>query len=240
MRPATHSAAAGLFVAGTDTGVGKTLVSEALLRGFADRGLRVTGMKPVAAGARKLGGHWRCDDVECLVRASNVMADRCDVNPYCFAPPVAPHIAAAGEGVRMRLDVIRRSYRRLSAQADVVVVEGAGGWLVPLNRRQTLADIAADLRLPVVLVVGLRLGCLNHALLTAAMIESKGLTLAGWIANRIQPRMPFVAENIAALRERIDAPLLGVVGYQRTPDARRAGRHLDISTLYSAIKPKAD
>ena len=233
-------AAAGLFVAGTDTGVGKTLVTEALLHAFAAAGLRVAGMKPVAAGARRVAGQWRCEDVDYLRRASNVPADRGDVNPYCFEPPVAPHIAAALDGVTMRLDVIRRSYRRLSTQADVVVVEGAGGWLVPLNRRQTLADIAADLRLPVVLVVGLRLGCLNHALLTAAMIEAKGLTLAGWVANRIQPRMAFAEENIATLRQRIGAPLLGVIGFQRAPDARRAGRHLDISTLYSVIKPKAD
>jgi dethiobiotin synthetase len=240
MNGARVPASSGLFVAGTDTGVGKTLVSEALLWGFAAAGLRVVGMKPVAAGARKAGGQWRCGDVECLVRASNVMADRRDVNPYCFAPPVAPHIAAAQAGTRMRLDAIRRSYYRLSAQADMVVVEGAGGWLVPLNGRQTLADIPSSLGLPVVLVVGLRLGCLNHALLTAAMIEATGLTLAGWIANRLQPRIPFPAENIDTLRRRIAAPLLGVIPFQGTPDAGRASRRLDISTLYSAIKPIAD
>ncbi|MDP2110594.1 MAG: dethiobiotin synthase [Thiobacillus sp.] len=197
----------GLFVTGTDTGVGKTRVAVALIHALRARGLRVAAMKPVSAGSApgELNG-----DVTALLQAANVAADLRDVNPYAFAEPVAPHIAAARAGVRIELDVIAAAYGRLAAAADVVVVEGAGGWRVPLNERDDMADLAQRLGLPVVLVVGLRLGCLNHALLTAESIARRQLPWAGWVGNHIYPAMARQAENIAALRARLPDPCLGV------------------------------
>lgn len=197
----------GLFVTGTDTGVGKTRVAVALIHALRARGLRVAAMKPVSAGSAlgELNG-----DVTALLHAANVDADLRDVNPYAFAEPVAPHIAAARAGVRIELDVISEAYGRLAAAADVVVVEGAGGWRVPLNERDDMADLAQRLGLPVVLVVGLRLGGLNHALLTAESIARRQLPWAGWVGNHIDPAMARQAENIAALRARLPDPCLGV------------------------------
>ena len=197
----------GLFVTGTDTGVGKTRVAVALIHALRARGLRVAAMKPVSAGSApgELNG-----DVTALLHAANVDADLRDVNPYAFAEPVAPHIAAERAGVRIELDVIGEAYGRLAAAADVVVVEGAGGWRVPLNARDDMADLAQRLGLPVVLVVGLRLGCLNHALLTAESIARRQLPWAGWVGNHIDPAMARRAENIAALRARLPDPCLGV------------------------------
>ncbi|HUX31081.1 MAG TPA: dethiobiotin synthase [Thiobacillus sp.] len=197
----------GLFVTGTDTGVGKTRVALALIHALRARGLRVAAMKPVSAGSApgELNG-----DVTALLRAANVDADLRDVNPYAFAEPVAPHIAAERAGVRIDLDVIDAAYGRLAAAADVVVVEGAGGWRVPLNACDDMADLAQRLGLPVVLVVGLRLGGLNHALLTAESIARRQLPWAGWVGNHIDPAMARQAENIAALRARLPDPCLGV------------------------------
>lgn len=202
----------GLFVTGTDTGVGKTRVAVALIHALRARGLRVAAMKPVAAGHAP--GELN-EDVAALLRAANVAADLRDVNPYAFAEPVAPHIAAQQAGVRIELDVIAAAYSRLAAAADVVVVEGAGGWRVPLNERDDMADLAQRLGLPVVLVVGLRLGCLNHALLTAESIAKRQLSWAGWVANHVDPAMACQAENVAALRARLPAPCLGVQDFLR-------------------------
>ena len=195
---------AGFFVAGTDTGVGKTVFSAALLRSFAARGLRSAGMKPVAAGCE--GG--RNADVEALLAASGAAIDRGLVCPYLFEPPIAPHIAAREAGVSIDLAVIDAAFRRLQTQVDVVVVEGVGGFRVPLNERDDTAGMAKRLGLPVILVVGLRLGCLNHTLLSAQAIAVEGLDLAGWVANRIDPGMARADENIQALRERLPAPLI--------------------------------
>ncbi|HET9463385.1 MAG TPA: dethiobiotin synthase [Thiobacillus sp.] len=197
----------GLFVTGTDTGVGKTRVAVALIHALRTRGLRVAAMKPVAAG-HALGE--LNEDVAALLQAANVAADLGDVNPYAFAEPVAPHIAAQRAGVRIELDVIAAAYSRLAAAADVVVVEGAGGWRVPLNERDDMADLAQRIGQPVVLVVGMRLGCLNHALLTAESIANRQLPWAGWVANHVDPAMACQAENVAALRARLPAPCLGV------------------------------
>lgn len=225
----------GLFVAGTDTGVGKTLVACALLRGLAAKGLQVTGMKPVAAGATRRSGVWYHDDVERLRAAANVEASRELVNPYCFAPPIAPHVAAGEAGVSIRMAVIARNYARLAARADVVVVEGVGGLLVPLSSRLSAADIPRRLDLPVVLVVGMRLGCLNHALLTLEAAQARGLRLAGWIANVIDPAMARRWQNLEALCNRMPAPLLGEVKYTAKPDAGRVARGLDIKQLNAVI-----
>lgn len=223
--------ARGLFVAGTDTGVGKTLIACALLRGFAARGLRVVALKPVAAGAVRRGGVWHNDDVAQLRAAANVDMPQAVVNPYCFAPAIAPHIAAQASGVKIRMAVIAKNYARLGRNADLVVVEGAGGLLVPLGGSLSAADIPMRLKLPVVLVVGLRLGCLNHALLTVEALQARGLYLAGWIANRIDPAMARAAENLQALRVRIKAPLLGTVRHAQNPQPARVARLLDIECL---------
>ena len=199
--------ARGLFVTGTDTGVGKTRVAVALIHALRARGLRVAGMKPVSAGSAP--GELN-EDVVALVQAANVDADVRDVNPYAFAEPIAPHIAAQRAGVRIELDVIAAAYSRLAARADMVVVEGAGGWRVPLNEHEDMADLAGHLGLPVVLVVGLRLGCLNHALLTAESVAHRRLPWAGWVGNHIEPAMPQAAENVASLHMRLPGPCLGV------------------------------
>lgn len=209
------------FVTGTDTGVGKTLVSVLLLRALRSRGLRALAMKPVAAGCEWVDGEWRNEDVEALREAASFSVERALMNPYAFEPAVSPHLAAGRAGVAVDFGRVRASLAQLRAQADVVVVEGAGGWLAPLGDTTTMADLAVALDLPVVLVVGLRLGCLNHALLTAAAVAASGLPLAGWVANAIDPAMALREENIRTLRPRIAAPLLGVVPHRpgAVPDA---------------------
>jgi len=208
----------GFFVTGTDTGVGKTLVACSLLRAFASRGLRAVGMKPVASGAVPRGDGLVHDDVEKLITAGNVAAPREQVNPYCFEPPIAPHIAASGAGMRIDLDRIRQCFGALAARADVVIVEGIGGFRVPLGLGIDTAQLAARLALPLVLVVGLRLGCLNHALLTAEAVVNRGLKLAGWVANHIDPRMAAAEENVHALESLIAAPLIARIAFAATPD----------------------
>lgn len=234
-RAVTTSKARGVFIVGTDTGVGKTLLACALLQGFAASGLRVVGMKPVAAGAVRCKGVWHHDDVIRMCAAANVDAPLALINPYCFAPAVAPHIAAQEAGVTIRLSVIAKCYKALAQSADIVVVEGVGGLLVPLGRKLDAADIPLRLGLPVVLVVGLRLGCLNHALLTVAALQARGLRLAGWIANRIDPDMARAAQNLQALRVRITAPLLGIVRHGQNPQPARIARALDIGRLHAGI-----
>jgi dethiobiotin synthetase len=194
-----------VFVTGTDTGIGKTLVACALLRRLAADGVSAIGMKPVSAGGD--------EDIEALLGAGAVRADRSLVNPYALKEPIAPHVAAAREGVMIDLDRIRRCFESLRTMADRVVVEGVGGFCVPLNDRQDSADLAVLLGLPVVLVVGMRLGCLNHALLTQQAILARGLTLSGWVANRIDPRMERCAENIEFLKRAIAAPLLAEIPF---------------------------
>ena len=204
----------GLFVTGTDTGVGKTRVAVALIHALRAQGLRVAAMKPVAAGC--VPGELN-DDVSALLQATNVAADLRDINPYSFEPPIAPHLAAQQAGVRIELPVIVAAYARLAAAADVVVVEGAGGWRVPLNDREEMADLAQALALPIVLVVGLRLGCLNHALLTAESIAHRQLPWAGWVGNQIDPAMACKEANLDALRVRLPMPCLGVQGFSAEP-----------------------
>jgi len=216
------------FITGTDTGVGKTLASCALLHGFAAQDKSVVGMKPVAAGCADDSQH---EDVRQLRAASNVLASGGQINPYCFVQAVAPHLAARFVGIRINFARIVESFSELNAQADVVIVEGVGGFRVPLNDEQDSADLAVQLGLPVILVVGMRLGCLNHALLTAEAIAARGLTLAGWVANVPEAGMAMLNENIAALQQRIHAPLLGIVPYLEQPDAREAASFLNLALL---------
>ena len=212
----------GCFVTGTDTGVGKTLVSAALLHTLARHHARVVGMKPVAAGLVLQGGEWVAEDALALRAASTVAVPPALDNPVALPEPLSPHLAAARAGRRVGVAELVVAHRGLRSLADVVLVEGSGGWRVPLNEDETLADLAVALALPVVLVVGLRLGCLNHALLTAEAIRADGLRLAGWVANTVDPAMACRDENIATLRQRLGAPLLGVVPWQpHTPDARQ-------------------
>lgn len=220
------------FVTGTDTGVGKTLISCALLHAFAAQGLRVVGMKPVAAGCDDDGHN---DDAKKLRAASNILASYGQINPYCFPNPVAPHIAARNSGVRIDLSRILTSFRELASQADMVIVEGVGGFRVPLNEQQDSADLAQQMELPVILVVGMRLGCINHALLTAEAIAARGLILAGWVANVLDADMAALRDNIAALEQRLAAPLLGVAEYQAQPEARTVATQLDIKPSVDAV-----
>ena len=207
----------GFFITGTDTGVGKTRAACALLRALRSVGSPTTAMKPVAAGAVTDDHGLLNEDVAALIAAGALTAPRTLINPYCFAPAIAPHIAAAQTGVTIDLDVIAHAFDALAATAECVVVEGAGGFCVPLGDDIDGGDLAQRLGLPVILVVGLRLGCLNHALLTAQAVRARGLRLAGWIANHIDPAMPVLRENVAALVEWLGAPLLAEIAH--TPDA---------------------
>lgn len=217
----------GFFVTGTDTGVGKTRVSCALLQTFAAAGKTVIGMKPVAAGCEN--EKWM--DVELLVAASNVTATRDQVNPYALIPSLAPHIAARQSNIEIDIKVICKAYSELHSLAEVIIVEGIGGFLVPLNNRHDSADLAQALSLPVILVVGLRLGCLNHALLTAAAVRARGLPLAGWVANSIDPQMMAAKENISMLEQRLGCPLLGILPFSKKQEVMHLVNLLDISKL---------
>ena len=224
------------FVTGTDTGVGKTLISCALLYAFAAQDKSVAGMKPVAAGCDEDGLN---EDVKKLRAATNILASLGQINPYSFLHPIAPHIAARNAGVQINLQRISESYNELASQAEVVIVEGAGGFQVPLNDTEDIADLAVALGLPVILVVGMRLGCLNHALLTVRAISDCGLVCAGWIANVLDDEMAALDENIEALQQRIEAPLLAVVPYQANPDARSIATQLDLNLLRE-LAPRED
>ena len=190
----------GLFVTGTDTEIGKTVVSSLLIKILAEEGLQVIGMKPVASGAHEVDGILKNDDALSLIHASNVDTDYKNINPYVFEPAISPHIAAAQAGVEIDLDKIKISYEQLQKKSDVVVVEGVGGWYSPLSEYTTVADLAATIRLPIILVVGLRLGCLNHALLTAQAIRQSGLPIAGWVANHVEKDFKSEKENINTLQ----------------------------------------
>ena len=199
----------GIFVTGTDTGIGKTVVACALLRAHAARGLRAVGMKPVASGIA--AGSGRNEDVAALEAAGNVHVPLALRNPYAFTPAIAPHLAAAQAGVNIELSRIDLAYRELARCADRVVVEGAGGALAPLDDRHDMLDIASTIGLPVLLVVGVRLGCLNHALLSALAIRARGLNLAGWVANAIDPGLPCFDDNVATIERRLVAPRLATL-----------------------------
>ena len=209
--------ALGYFVTGTNTEVGKTLVSCALLHALRAHHARVVGMKPVAAGATLTAQGWVNEDTQALRAASSLAVPPELDNPYCLPDPMSPHLAAKRAGQTIEVSVLVQRYQRLATLADAVVVEGAGGFVVPLSDTETSADLAQRLALPVILVVGLRLGCLNHAVLTQEAIAARGLTLAGWVANRVDPAMLAVEDNIDSLRQRLHAPLLADIPYLAEP-----------------------
>ena len=214
------------FITGTDTEIGKTFSTCALLHAARAQGLRALGMKPVAAGAEWVNGEFLNEDAARLRAAGSFDPGLALLNPYCLASPIAPHIAAREEGVRIEPARIRTAFDSLRAQADLLLVEGVGGFRVPLGDDYDSADLARDLGLPVILVVGLRLGCINHALLSAEAIAARGLTLAGWIANRIDPAMLRVEENLATLKAGLPAPLLGTLPFREDRDAAQAATAL--------------
>jgi dethiobiotin synthetase len=216
-----------LFVTGTDTEVGKTWCSVRLVEGLVRTGRHVSVMKPVACGTEPTAEGPRNGDALALQAAANVPSPYELVNPYCLALPASPHLAAAAEGVTIEVDHLVCCATKLAQQADLLVVEGAGGWLAPISDGGTMADIAVALAAQVIVVVGLRLGCLSHALLTVAAVQASGLGLAGWIANHIDPQFPQAAANVATLERRIAAPLLGVVPYGKPGDVRAAASPFD-------------
>jgi len=220
----------GFFVTGTDTGVGKTVVATALTRALVARGLRVAVMKPIASGSDPTAAGPRNSDALALMAAANVPAAYETVNPYCFLPAIAPHIAASDSGTVIDLGLLRRRFEALAAAADCVIVEGAGGWLAPIGDRATMADLAAALGLPVLLVVGLRLGCLNHALLTRESMAARDTVFAGWLANAIDPGFERGAENLATLALRLGGPPLARIPHlehgRELPDLSEAAGKL--------------
>ena len=208
----------GWFVSGTDTGIGKSLASATLLHALRGRGLRAVGMKPLASGCEATAQGWRNEDALALQAASDPRPAYDDVNPFALPTPLAPELAAADAGIRVTLEPIVSAFERLSRQADAVVVEGVGGWAAPLSAELDQADLARALDLPVVLVVGLRLGCINHARLTARAIELDGLRLAGWIANDIDPAMARADENFELLKQRLPVACWGRLPFRQKPD----------------------
>lgn len=201
-----------LFVTGTDTDAGKTVISVALIDLLKQQGLRVAGMKPIASGCELTEVGLRNDDAMQLAQHANVHLPYDMINPYAFQPAIAPHIAAAQVNVDIDLDVIKHNFEQIQQQVDSVVVEGAGGWLVPINQQHTIADIASTLNLPVILVVAIRLGCINHALLSVNAIAQSGLRLVGWVANCVEnnPQADYIIDSI---KQRVEAPCLGVIPY---------------------------
>lgn len=215
----------GCFVTGTDTDVGKTAIACGIVHRYVETGRQVAVMKPVASGCEVTPQGLRNADAQALIAATRRTMDYALVNPFAYEPPIAPHLAADQAGRPIRRDVIRDAFSRLSEDADALIVEGVGGFRVPLGDFDT-ADLAIDFGLPVVLVVGLRLGCLNHALLTAEAIAARGLRFAGWVGNRIDPEMAFPEENIATLQQHLDAPCFGIVPTLPAVDAPSVSRHL--------------
>lgn len=227
------------FVTGTDTEIGKTLVSSALLHALGQAGVRAAGMKPLAAGAELRGGVWHNDDVDRILAASPLKLARELTTPYLLRTPAAPHIAAALDGVPIEPKKVLDAYAQVRAQAEAVVVEGVGGFRVPLTDDFDTADLARQLGLPVILVVGLRLGCISQALLTAEAITARGLTLAGWVANTVDPTMAHIAGNVEAIAARIGAPLLGQMPRFEHPTAAAAAACLDLALLEEACSQKS-
>ena len=219
----------GFFITGTDTEIGKTFCSVALIHALRRQGRRVAGLKPVSAGCERTPQGLRNQDALALMAAGNVALPYETVNPYAFEPPVAPHLAARQTGVDMHRQTIVETLQTADAHADHVIVEGVGGWMVPFNHDATMADVALTLNLPVILVVGVRLGCINHALLTGRAVLQTKLPLAGWIANRIDLQASLQDENIAAIAERIPAPLLADIPHLDDPE--NAAPRIRLETL---------
>lgn len=221
------------FVTGTDTGVGKTLVTCTIIHGLSQQGMTVAGMKPIAAGGFLQSRKWHNEDTDAIISASNIMLPPALVTPYLLKTAISPNIAATLENAVIQWPRISDSYDQIRELTNSVIIEGIGGFKVPLSDSYTVADLAVQFGLPVVLVVGLRLGCLNHALLSAEAILSRGLSLVGWVANHIDPMMLYDAENIASLEQHIPAPRLATIPYIKNVSIIEAAKHFDFSKLQS-------
>lgn len=221
----------GAFITGTDTDCGKTEIGLALMAALQQRGQEVLGMKPVASGCERTAEGLRNEDAERLQAQGSREAPYAQINAYAFEPPIAPHIAAGQAGVDIELGVIRENAQQLIAKSDFLVVEGVGGWKVPLGPSLSVSDLPLALDLPVILVCGIRLGCINHSLLTAESIRASGARLVGWVANQIDPDMLARDENLATLAALLGAPCLGVVPWMASTDPRHLASHLDIAPI---------
>lgn len=223
---------AGFFVTGTDTDVGKTTIAAGLLRAARLAGLSTAAVKPLASGCEAGADGLRNSDALALLAECSLPLSYAEVNPFAFAPAIAPHLAAREAGVPLKVEVLAAAVQAVLAQrADFTLVEGAGGWRVPLDGQATLAELPVALDLPVILVVGVRLGCINHALLTAEAIARDGLRLAGWVANVLDPQTSRLDDNLRTLTERLAAPCLGRVPRLQQADAAAVARHLNIGLL---------
>ncbi len=221
----------GYFITGTDTGIGKSWCSAALIWKLQQQGHSVGAMKPVASGCIETAEGLRNEDALLLQQFSSRPIPYSELNPYPFKAAIAPHIAAEHEGNYIDLEVIKRKFDSISKDYDFTIVEGVGGWLVPLNQQQTVADLATILKLPVIMVVGLRLGCINHALLTAHQIHQSGCHLAGWIANTLVANMAVQTENLETLQRHIKAPLLGIVPHLENFDEKKIAASIHLGPL---------
>lgn len=217
------------FITGTDTEIGKTFVSSALLYAFGKAGLKTIGMKPIASGASLKNSVLHNEDVDALMAAATVKAKQKLVSPYLMQTPAAPHIVAMKENVSISLTHIQECYQQLQSQADVIIVEGVGGYCVPLTDQLSTVDMAKQFNLPVILVVGIRLGCINHALLTVQAIQASGLQLVAWVANIVDDTMLYPEENLKALHQRLPAPCLGVI--PRLENSQQAAQYIDIGLI---------
>ncbi len=223
---------AAFFIAGTDTEIGKTTVAAGLLHAARQRGLSTAAAKPVASDCQRTPDGLRNGDALALLGECSLALDYAEVNPFAFEPAIAPHLAAREVGVELNVAALLPHVRRVLARgADFSLIEGAGGWRVPLAGGESLADLAVALQLPVILVVGVRLGCINHALLSAEAIEHDGLTLAGWVANVVDPATSRLEENLATLAERLPAPCLGRVPRLAAATPATVAAHLDLAPL---------
>jgi len=233
----------GCFITGTDTDVGKTQVSAALLHWLAQAGWRSAGFKPVAAGTRLIDGQSVNEDVRALRQASSLALTDAEVGPFQFETACAPHIAAELEHKSIDRAEILRAAHALATRADLLVIEGVGGFCVPLGPDWDSADMASDMNLPVLLVVGLRLGCINHALLTAQAIRAQGLQLAGWVGNSVNPTMPWLNENVATLRQRFESqniPCWGLVPWLADPTPAAIAACFEqpvLQSFFSSVSP---
>ena len=225
----------GFFITGTDTDVGKTWVTASLLHLLNEQGQKTIAMKPVASGCENIDGQLRNADAQCLIQHMSEAADYLDVNPYHFAPAIAPHIAAQQVGESINLAKIQKTAERLAGRADMILVEGVGGWSVPLNETETLADLALGLQLPVIMVVAIKLGCINHALLTAQSIRASGLPIAGWVANMCDSDNLVLEENIIAIQQRLECPLLAKLPLLEQFDIKGLSTHFDAELVSSLV-----
>ncbi len=221
----------GFFITGTDTEIGKTTISLGIITALKNAGHKVSAMKPVASGSQLINGQLRNDDALKLINACNTQLDYDEVNPYCFEPPIAPHIAAQQTNTAINIENICALAEEHKTQSDYCIIEGVGGWEVPLNDTHTLEDLAIALKLPVILVVGIKLGCINHTLLTAKAIQDSGLPLAGWTANHCEPDTNNADEIVESLKQLIDAPCIGVVEFMDKVNAEMVVDQLDIASL---------